>query len=188
MNAETGKDSASLLSRLKFLGCAVLFALPFLGAGVYIMGISFGFLPSDPENFYAPHGIVGLAGALFTVGGLMVLLHGAFGTFGNAADAAQKNMLFRVLNNILGWAFCLIFGLIFTWGAFAPEEGFSGEISIGPVSILNGIGSLLGRGLFGIFGLLMLLVALLAPIYYPLAYIYRKIKALPMRNSGGQER
>jgi hypothetical protein len=185
MNAEPEQDSTSLLSRFKSLGCAILFSLPFLGAGIYIMGISFGFLPSNPEDFQAPHEIVGLAGALFTVGGLMVLLYGTFGALG---EATKKSIIFRVLNNVLGWAFCLIFGLVFTWGAFAPEEGFSGGISIGPVSILGGLSSLMGRGLFGIFGLLMLLVALLAPIYYPLAYIYQKIKALSIKNPGDQER
>src|SRR5512135_1226343 len=131
MNTEPEKEN-TWLYRLKSFGVAILIALPFVGAGTYIMGISFGFLPSDPESFIAPPGVVGLAGAFFVVGGLMVLLHGAAGADG------QKSMLFRVLNNILGWAFITIFGLVFAWVGLGPgERVFEQEISIGPLSIFR---------------------------------------------------
>jgi hypothetical protein len=124
MNTAPEPESRSLLSRLKFWGCNLLFALPFLAAGIYIMGISFGFLPSDPQSFQAPPMIVGLAGALFTVGGLIVLLYGSAETLG---EAAQKSLLFRVLNKILGLAFLTIFGIAFAWVGLGPgERAFQG--------------------------------------------------------------
>ena len=183
MNTEPEKDD-SLLYRLKSLGVGILVALPFLGAGMYIMGISFGFLPSDPESFIAPPGVVGLAGAFFVAGGLMVLLYGF------AGNSGQKSVLFRVLNNILGLAFVALLGLVFAWVGLGPgERVFEGGISIGPLSIFRAIRTLLGRGVFGIIGLGMLLIALvgiLTSLYSGLSYIYHKIRALLTRNPGSQ--
>ncbi len=184
MNTEPEKNSNSLLDRLKLLGAGILIALPFLAAGTYIAGISFGFLPSDPESFIAPPKIVGLAGVFFIVGGLMVLLHTSFG------ESKEKSLLFRVLNQILGLAFVTIFGLLFAWAGLGPgERVFEGGISVGPLSIWGGIKTLLGRGLFGIIGLVMLfavLASVLASIYSGLAYAYRKIKTWLTGNLGNQ--
>lgn len=182
MNTEPEKDE-SLLYRLKAFGVSVLIALPFLAAGTYIMGISYGFLPTDPESFIAPPGVVGLTGAFFVVGGLMVLLHGAFG------DAGQKSMLFRMLNNILGLAFVAILGFVFAWVGLGPgERVFEGRISIGPLSLFSAVRTLLGRGVFGMIGLGLLLIAVagtLTSVYSGLSHAYRKIKALLTQSPGG---
>jgi hypothetical protein len=184
MNTEPENDSNSLFYGLKRLGIGILIALPFLGAGLYIMGISYGFLPSDPESFLAPRGIVGLAGAFFVVGGLMVLLNVSFGENG------QKSMLFKLLNHIIGLMFVTIFGLLFAWAGLGPgERVFEGGISVGPLSIWGGVKTLLGRGLFGIIGLFFLLAVLfrvVTLIYSGLLYVYRKIKNLLTRNLGDQ--
>jgi len=188
MNVEE-TNSNSLLERFKSCGCSLLMALPFLGAGIYIMGISYGFLPSDPESFVAPPGIVGLAGAFFVVGGLMVLLYGAFGGAGADEATRQKNPIFRALNKLLGLAFLTLFGLIFTWAGFGPgERVFEGGISIPKFSDLN---TLLGRGVFGLIGVAILLAALasaLSPIYFGLRKIYQKIKGSPGGDSDIRER
>jgi hypothetical protein len=181
MNTEPEKEE-SLSYRLKALGVGILIALPFLGAGTYIMGISFGFLPSDPESFLAPRGIVGLAGAFFVIGGLMVFLHVSFGRNG------QGSWLFQALNNIIGLAFLTVFGFLFAWVGLAPgERAFEGGMSIGPISIFSSIKTLLGRGLFGIIGLAALLVVLIRGItlfYSGLLYVYRQIKTLLTGNTG----
>jgi hypothetical protein len=106
----------------------------------------------------------------------MVLLHVSFGPNG------QKSLLFQALNNILGLAFVTIFGLLFAWVGLGPgERTFEGGVSLGPLSILRSMKTVLGRGLFGIIGLLMLLAVFLRVItlgYAGLLYVYRHIKAL----------
>ncbi len=182
MNTEPEKTQEDL-PRWQAIGCGVLFALPFLAAGLYIMGISFGWLPADPEAFIAPRGIVGLAGVFFVVGGLMALLHGVGGR------AGQKNIVFRALNSLLGFAFLLLLGLVFTGAGFGPgdDRAVEGGMSLGPLPISGGLG---GRGLFGIIGLLILLVmsvGLVSATYAGLKTVYHKIRADFTSDSGQTE-
>jgi hypothetical protein len=184
MNTEPENNAAALPYRLKLLVGGILIALPVIGIGIYVMGISYGFLPSDPESFLAPRGVVGLAGVFFVVAGLMVLLNVSFN------ETGQKSLLFQGLNHILGLAFVAIFGLLFAWVGVGPgERVFEGGISVGPLSTWGGIKTLLGRGLFGIIGIFMLFAVFMRVIsllYSGLSYLYRKIRNLLSRDVSNQ--
>ncbi len=184
MNVDPENDTDSLLDRLKRLAFGILFSLPFLGAGIYIMGISYGFLPSEPESFLAPRGIVGVSGVFFVVSGLMALLHISFG------ESGQKSLLFQVLNNIIGLAFVTVFGLLFAWVGVGPgERVFNGGVSIGPLSIWSAAKTIMGRGLFGLIGLFMLgvvVIRVMNLLYAGLLYVYCKIRDLLTGNAGNQ--
>jgi hypothetical protein len=147
----------------------MLFALPFVAAGGYIMAISLGILPSDPEAFKAPRLVVAAAGAVFVLGGLMVLLQGSFSAGG------QQTMLYKWLEFFVLGGFLLAFAGIFLWVGFGPgERAFQTETTLGPVTTTGDGSPLMGRCLFGTFGLGTLIAALL--------FIYKKLMTLPLGN------
>jgi hypothetical protein len=134
----------------------MLFALPFVAAGGYIMAISLGILPSDPEAFKAPRLVVAAAGAVFVLGGLMVLLQGSFSAGG------QQTTLYKWLEFFVLGGFLLAFAGIFLWVGFGPgERAFQTETTLGPVTTTGDGSPLMGRCLFGTFGLGTLIAALL---------------------------
>jgi hypothetical protein len=147
----------------------MLFALPFVAAGGYIMAISLGILPSDPEAFKAPRLVVAAAGAVFVLGGLMVLLQGSFSAGG------QQTTLYKWLEFFVLGGFLLAFAGIFLWVGFGPgERAFQTETTLGPVTTTGDGSPLMGRCLFGTFGLGTLIAALL--------FIYKKLITLPLGN------
>jgi hypothetical protein len=110
-------------------GCAMLFSLPFVAAGGYIMAISLGILPSDPEAFKAPRLVVAAAGAVFVLGGLLVLLQGSFGSGG------QQTALYKWLEFFILGVFLIVFAGIFLWIGFGPgERTFQTTTNLGPLT------------------------------------------------------
>ena len=55
---------------------AMVFGLPFMGIGAYIVGISLGMIPCDPAKIHAPRHVLTAAGGLFLVAGLWVFSYG----------------------------------------------------------------------------------------------------------------
>jgi hypothetical protein len=145
----------------------MLFALPFVAAGGYIMAISLGFLPSDPEAFKAPRLVVATAGAVFVLGGLMALLQGSFSAGG------QQTAIYKWLEFFILGGFLIAFAGVFLWVGFGPgERAFQTETTLGPVTTTGEGSPLIGRCLFGTFGLGTLVAALF--------FIYKKLMTLPM--------
>ena len=160
-------NSSSGPNPLQSRGCAMLFALPFVAMGGYIMAISLGLLPADPEAFKMPRLFVAAAGAVFVLGGLMVVLQGSFG------PGSQQTPVFLWLQFFLLTSFLLAFGSIFLWVGFGPgERAFQTSTSFGPLSTTGQGDSLVGRCLFGAFGIGTLLAALFM--------IYKKIMTMPI--------
>lgn len=54
----------------------IIFSLFFVGIGAFIVLISMGVIPVEPESFNAPRFIVGFTGGIFLVAGLMLLTSG----------------------------------------------------------------------------------------------------------------
>jgi hypothetical protein len=145
----------------------MLFALPFIAAGGYIMAISLGILPSDPEAFKAPRLVVAAAGAVFVLGGQMVLLQGSF------SPGGQQTAIYKWLEFFILGSFLIVFAGIFMWIGFGPgERTFQTETSLGSVTTTGEGNPLTGRCVFGIFGLGTLFAALF--------FIYKKLMTLPM--------
>jgi len=130
------------------------------------MAISLGILPSDPEAFKAPRLVVAAAGAVFVLGGLMVLLQGSFSAGG------QQTTLYKWLEFFIIGGFLITFAGIFLWVGFGPgERAFQTTTTLGPVTTTGEGSPLMGRCLFGTFGLGTLIAALL--------FIYKKLMTLP---------
>ena len=126
----------------------MLFALPFVAMGGYIMAISLGIFPSDPEAFKAPHLVVAAAGAVFVLGGLMVLLQGSF------SPGGQQTALYKWLEFFILGGFLIAFAGIFLWIGFGPgERAYQTETTLGPVTTTGQGDPLTGRCVFGVFGL-----------------------------------
>jgi len=171
MNPEPQHPDPKEMSPAASLGCAMLFALPFMLAGSYIMAISFGYLPADPESFKAPRLVVAGAGAVFVLGGLMVILRASFSAGG------QESALYKWLEFTLVTAFLILFAGVFIWVGLGPgERAFETSTSVGPVTTSSAGNPVVGRCLFGGFGIGMLLAGLF--------YIYKKIMTLPMGGDG----
>ena len=152
----------------------MLFALPFVAAGGYIMAISLGILPSDPEAFKAPRLVVAAAGAVFVLGGLMVLLQGSFSAGG------QQTTLYKWLEFFIIGGFLITFAGIFLWVGFGPgDRAFQTRTTLGPVTTTGEGSPLMGRCLFGTFGLGTLIAALL--------FIYKKLMTLPFSSDEPNE-
>ncbi len=138
------------------------------------MAISLGILPSDPEAFKAPRLVVAAAGAVFVLGGLIVLLQGSFGPGG------QQTGLYKWLEFFILGGFLLVFAGIFLWIGFGPgERTFQTSTSLGPVTTSGEGDPLTGRLVFGLFGLGTLVAALV--------FIYKKLMNLPMGSDTPEE-
>jgi hypothetical protein len=147
-------DEPASKKSLQSAGCVMLFSLPFLLAGGYIMATSLGYLPADEASFHAPRWVVALAGLVFVMGGLMVLVNGLFGEYG------RDTPVFKFLQGLGGMIFLLAFGLVFFWVGFGPgEREFETSGSVGPFSASGSGDSLFGRCLFGGIGLAVLAAA-----------------------------
>ena len=55
---------------------AVFFSLPFIGAGTFIILISLDVIPVKDSSFHAAREVVAGFGGLFTLAGLLTLIHG----------------------------------------------------------------------------------------------------------------
>ncbi len=125
----------------------------FFLVGAFIVMISADIIPVDESSFNAPRWVVGAAGAVFMLAGMMVALQGAFGPDG------QQTLLYLWLQLFLGLALMLLFSSVFLWVGFGPgEREFSTSTTIGSVSTSGSGDDGTGRFIFGGAGLFMLLM------------------------------
>lgn len=111
----------------------------FIVTGLIIIALSLDLLPLDDSMFGAPRWVVGIAGAIFAITGLMILL-------------GEKSKI----NNLL--AACLLtgMGLVGGWvGLFGSDRDFSGGLPFLP----DAVNISFARGLFGIGALICFLMA-----------------------------
>lgn len=112
---------------------------PITGVGLAAIALALGLLPLEESSFKAPQWVVGMAGAVFVIGGLMML----------SGEDSQ-------VNNVLAAFLLTGMGLIGGWvGFFGSDEGFSGGLPFLP----DAVNISLARGLFGMGALICLLLA-----------------------------
>lgn len=135
-------------------GCAVLFALPFLGAGAFVIVTSTGAF--GMEGMRAPPWVIAAAGAVFFLAGLWIAVHGLRGLGRRAASRARAerhpgepwwadygwdprearfSALARALKSVPGFLFVCLFLSPFNYFAF-----LSGEmpfVAIGVVALFD---------------------------------------------------
>ena len=134
-------------------GCSLAISIAFGGifalVGAYIVSISLGLLPSNPENFKAPRLVVAAAGMVFFLAGVWVAFQAGLGAWG--ADTP----LAKWVQYILALAMMVAFVSVFLWvGLGSGERQFETSTSIGPVTTTGTASEGEGRCIFGGFGIL----------------------------------
>ncbi|MDX1585883.1 MAG: hypothetical protein R3222_04030 [Balneolaceae bacterium] len=108
-------------------------------AGLAVIALALGLLPVEQSQFGAPRWIMGMAGGIFVMAGLMMV-------WGEGSS----------WNNLLAALLLTMMGLVGGWvGFFGTDEGFSGGFPFLPDAVNISI----GRGLFGIGALTCFLMA-----------------------------
>ncbi len=102
-------------------------------AGAVVIGLALDLIPSDPRAFHAPRGVVGAAGAVFVIGGLLALSRD------HRVSDALATLILLAFAGIAGW-------ITF----FAPEGTLQGGVPF----VSDAVNETLGRLLFG-FGTLL---------------------------------
>lgn len=111
----------------------------FIVMGFAVMAFSLGLLPVDESMVGAPKWIVGIAGSIFAIAGLIMLL-------------GEKSKI----NNLLAGCLLAGMGLIGGWvGLFGSDEGFSGGLPFLPDTVTIS----LARSVFGMGALICFLLA-----------------------------
>jgi hypothetical protein len=129
------------------LGFAMTFM--FLGMGLFAILISLNIIQSPEENFKSPHAVVGAAGLIFFLAGLVMLM----GLIFSAEELRLPILLWIQFLLVLGAL--AAFSGVFLWTGFGSgERQFSTSTSIGPVATSSSGNETVGRLLFGGFGLL----------------------------------
>jgi hypothetical protein len=131
-------------------GClGFMMAMAFTGAGLFIILVSFDLIHSSPENFHAPRMIVACIGLVFFLAGLLMFM----GVIFSAEELRHPILLW--LQFLLVLLAMAAFSGVFLWVGFGPgEREFQTSASIGPVSTTGEGNSVIGRIMFGGFGLL----------------------------------
>jgi hypothetical protein len=140
-----------------------LMGLIFVGAGSMIVFLALDIIPVNPESLEAPRWVVGAAGAMFFFLGLLVFAQGIAGPGG------EQVILFQWVQYMLTLGALISFSSVFIWaGLGAGERQFQSSGSIGPIGISGQGGDLLGRCMFGGFGLLVAVGTLFYALNRPL--------------------
>jgi len=146
-------------------GCAVLFGLPFLGAGAFIIVASTGAF--GKEGMHAPPWVIAAAGAVFFLAGLFIAVHGLRGLARRAALRARAerhsgepwwadhvwdprearfSALAKALKSIPGLLFFCLFLSPFNYFAFLSGEMPAlaiGVVALFDLFLLIGVGALI---------------------------------------------
>ena len=121
---------------------AVLFSLPFLGFGIYIVLLALNIIPVGNSHFHVPRHLVAAFGGLFFMAGLSVLVCGLQGLMAHAQFIQRQkehphelwlidfpwdkrgtysDNMDRVLNACYGCLGCTLFLVPFNWFAFFAD-------------------------------------------------------------------
>jgi hypothetical protein len=111
-------------------------------AGAFPIGIGMGVIPYDPAKLHAPSWVIVVVGAVFWLGGLLLL----------ARDRPRAA-------NGLAFVMLLLFSAVGAWVSLFGEEA---AFSDGDDGALAGWGVTLARVMFGFGSLLCMLMALVA--------------------------
>jgi MFS family permease len=134
-------DSNQQVSRRAQIGLGV----SLIAAGLAVIALAFGWIASPPGYMKAPRWVVGSAGAVFFLGGLLMLL---------PDDGKSKRGAF------LGALMTSLFALVGTWVAFWPgERHFGGALAGAAGTIKISVGEYVGRAAFGIGAVILIAFA-----------------------------
>ncbi|MBT3391515.1 MAG: hypothetical protein HN413_14030 [Chloroflexi bacterium] len=155
-------------------GMALLMGLIFMAVGGLIILMALEIIPMDPSSLHAPRWVLGAAGALFFLSGALVFLQGIAGPDG------EHDALMRWVQYVLVLGAMVAFSSVFLWVGFGPgEREFQTTTSVGPLSVSGQGNDVVGRCLFGGFGVL----TALGTVYYAFQQL---IKILNLSGDGDE--
>lgn len=121
------------------------------GMGLFIVALAAGVVPVEPGAMKAPRWVVGCAGLVFVVGGLMVALADP-----NAARDPHRAGGHPVGAYFWGALFTTLLGLVFTWVAFGGgEREFTSTTTFAGTTREAPVAEGTGRTVFGVFAVLI---------------------------------
>ncbi len=127
-------------------------ALGMFAIGGFLIGIATGWISVDPSTIHAPLWVLGAAGMVFALAGVMILLAG--------------NERLAWLNNIVIWLFVVCLAGPFNWVAFGEgERHFTQRSSTMGVASSSAASESEGRMIFGIIAVVIDLVVVLVPLW-----------------------
>ncbi len=104
--------------------------------GAALIALAAGWIPAAPEKFNAPRWVIGAAGAMFIVAGVLMLI------------PAERR---PALSAFLGATMASLFALVGGWVAFGPgPRRFGGALASGGVVLKAEVGEYFGSGVFGV--------------------------------------
>ncbi len=113
----------------------------FLGIGVFVVALGLGLIRTNPESMHAPRWVVVCIGLLFAVAGLLM-----------ASQREPQSLTARLLMAV----FLSLFAAVFGWvGLGSGPRQFSSSVSFGGLTTHGAGNAVLGRVLFGGFGILV---------------------------------
>ncbi|NOY98746.1 MAG: hypothetical protein GXP40_06020 [Chloroflexi bacterium] len=129
---------------------SMLFGGIFFLMGSFVVLVAADIIHTDPGSIHAPRWVLAAAGGLFMFAGMTIALQGAF------SPGAQQTALYQWLQYFLVLGILVSFSFVFIWIGLGPgEREFSSSSSIGPITVSGSGDDLMGRCMFGGFGLLM---------------------------------
>lgn len=144
---------------------SMVFGGLFFLAGSFIVLIAADIIHADPSSFNAPRWVVGAAGGVFMLAGILVALHGSFGPGG------MQTKLYLWLQFLFGMGLMVLFSSVFLWVGFGPgEREFSSSTTIGPITTSGSGNVSMGRIMFGGGGVLM--------VFFTIAMAFSQLKAI----------
>ncbi len=134
-----------------------------MAIGAFLLMAGLGVIRLDPQSVHGPLWIMGAAGLMFFLAGLLILFQSI------AGPGAEQLPLFQWVQYILVGGILVAFSAVFIWVGLGPgERQFESSASLGPANTAGQGVDLLGRCLFGGFGLTLGLVTLYYLITRPM--------------------
>jgi len=141
----------------------LLMKLIFTAAGLALMSLAAGLIPSDPARFLAPHWVVFVVGLAFFLGGILMFI-------------GKHRLLHPALYMFPAAVMSSALAAVFSWVAIWSTGPFKGGLAIGPVAISTGDSSdIVPRVLFGVIAALTCFIAALAWYRW-----WRALRGLPV--------
>jgi len=148
--------------------------------GAFFMLAGADIIHLDPEGVHAPLWVIGAAGSVFFLAGMLIIFQGI------AGPGAEQITLYKWLQYFLVLGMMASFAAIFIWVGLGPgEREFQSSVSLGPLGIIGQGSEIIGRCLFGGFGIILGIIVLYFAINQPLQILGLKAEEKEHTSNNG---
>ncbi len=123
-----------------------------VGMGLFVIAISLNLIPVEDQSFNAPRWVGGVAGLIFVLGGVLVIIHQRE----QQRTLTGPRIASEVAQFLVAGLLITLFALIGNWIAFGPgDRQFSSAVSVPFITIFQSANEITGRVCFGMFAILL---------------------------------